>query len=113
MPDGRILLSVATISLQGERLRYDGENVDTSAKAAGFFRGSLISLDGTLLTFQYSNRDSSTSYFAEGLAAPRGRPGGVQADGRGAGPERLMTCSTNAGALRQLGSAFSSPVTSL
>ena len=69
MPDTTIMVSFTTIFLSGDILRYDGENFDITAKPIGFFRGELIDCEGALLRFRYSNRESSTTYFVEGICS--------------------------------------------
>lgn len=77
MPDATIMVSFTTIFLSGDILRYDGENFDVNATPIGFYRGELIDCEGALLRFRYSNRESSTTYFVEGICslAFSGKPG--------------------------------------
>lgn len=71
LPDGRLLFCLASIELVGDVLRYDGDNYYEDGQPAGFFRGRLDDVDGSLLTFSYSNRDSVKSHYVEGVCKVR------------------------------------------
>ncbi|MDQ3820530.1 MAG: potassium channel family protein [Acidobacteriota bacterium] len=68
LPDGPIILTFATISFDGKVLRYDGENFTPEGEPCGFFKGEMIEISDNFLRFRYSNRDSDTEFFDEGVA---------------------------------------------
>lgn len=65
--DGRIMITLSVISLQGNVLRYDGDNYWENGEPAGFFNSELMGMTGSSLRFLYSNRDSETEHFVEGI----------------------------------------------
>jgi hypothetical protein len=71
MPSGSDLVAFVTIFNSEDTIRYDGESFDASAKPLGFFRSELIGADKSIITFRYSNRESSTAYFSEGIVSLR------------------------------------------
>ena len=68
IPNGPIIVTFATITFNGSLLRYDGENFTREGVACGFFQGEMIEATGTFLRFRYSNRDSNTEFFDDGIA---------------------------------------------
>jgi len=71
MPSGSELVAFVTIFDSGDTIRYDGETFDATAKPVGFFRSEFIAADNSIVTFRYSNRESSTAYFSEGTTSLR------------------------------------------
>jgi hypothetical protein len=68
LPDGPIIRTFATISFDGNVIRYDGENFTQDGEPCGFFKGEMIEVSDTFLRFRYSNRHSDTEFFDEGVA---------------------------------------------
>ena len=68
MPDGCVIITFATISITGDLIRYNGENFNSDGEPCGFFQGEMIELNDTVMRFRYSNRDSNTEHFEDGLA---------------------------------------------
>lgn len=71
---GAVMLTHATIFTDGTALRYNGENFDAAGNAAGFFYGQLIDGEGQCYRFTYSNRDSTTDHFVEGVCSVMFQP---------------------------------------
>lgn len=71
MANGVQVFTFGTIYLKDNTLRFDGENYGIEGNPLGFFRAELLDADGPTLRFHYSNRDSSTIYFAEGIMSMR------------------------------------------
>ena len=77
--DGRIMITLSVISLHGNVLRYDGDNYWENGEPAGFFNSELMGMTGSSLRFLYSNRDSETDHFVEGICTAQFRgPGGSE-----------------------------------
>lgn len=68
IPNGPILITFASISFNGTIIRYDGENFTQEGMPCGFFQGEMIEATDTFLRFHYSNRDSNTEFFDDGIA---------------------------------------------
>jgi hypothetical protein len=71
MPSGTDIVAFVTVFNSEDTIHYDGESFDASVKPIGFFRSELIGADELVITFHYSNRESSISYFSEGIASLR------------------------------------------
>lgn len=69
-----IMITHAVMFTDGEVLRYNGENFDSSGTYKGFFHGQLIDGEGQCYRFSYCNRDSVTDYFVEGIASVMFQP---------------------------------------
>jgi hypothetical protein len=65
--DGNVFLTFARISFDGSLVRYDGENFGSEGDPFGFFKSEMIEINDTVLRFRYSNRDSDTQFFDEGV----------------------------------------------
>lgn len=68
IPNGPIIITFATISFNGNLIRYDGENFTQEGVPCGFFQGEMIEATDTFLRFRYSNRDSNIEFFDDGIA---------------------------------------------
>lgn len=71
LPDGKILVSLSNIYEADGEIFYDGENFDSSGKPRGFFSSHFISSANMILKFRYSNHDSCTDYFGDGITSHR------------------------------------------
>ncbi len=71
LSDGKMMVTFSTIAYADNSLSYSGENYFESGKPAGFFQSELIDIKGNRLRFHYSNRDSHTDYFVEGISSLR------------------------------------------
>jgi hypothetical protein len=69
LPGGKIMVTFSRISFDGTTIRYDGDNYLESGATAGFFQAELIDVAGSRFRFHYSNRDSHTDYFVEGITS--------------------------------------------
>jgi hypothetical protein len=69
MRDGTVMITLSRIYLGGKGLHYDGENYGSDGTPLGIFRGHAteIDLDGEFVAFDYSNKESSTDHFTEGV----------------------------------------------
>jgi Ion channel len=66
-PGQSTMLTIAKIYYDGEYLRYDGDNFNHKGEYEGYFKSQLISYDGNLLEFKYSNNPSLTHLFDKGF----------------------------------------------
>jgi hypothetical protein len=67
--DGKALVSFVTITFNGTTVRYCGDTFFSDGNPAGFFGGALVDIDDDTIRFEYSNRNSSTDYFTDGIAS--------------------------------------------
>lgn len=65
--DNEFLVTFSQIYLDGDVLRYNGNNYNESGIDQGFYRSKLFDSDGTMLRFYYTNTESSTKHFEEGI----------------------------------------------
>jgi hypothetical protein len=67
--EAQLMLTHAIIFSDDSGLHYNGENFDAAGTPRGFFYGQLIGGDSQCYRFTYSNRDSITDYFVEGISS--------------------------------------------
>jgi hypothetical protein len=77
---GDSMISLSAIYYDGEKLNYDGANYAVDGTPKGFFRGHMIDFHGSYFRFTYSNTNSATEYFEEGLCDLQFQ--GMDKDGR-------------------------------
>jgi Ion channel len=65
--EGDLMLTHAVIYNDDSGLHLNGENFDAMGVPRGFFQGQLIGGNGSCYRFSYSNRDSATDFFVEGI----------------------------------------------
>jgi len=67
--EAELMLTHAMIYSDDHGLHYNGENFAATGVPRGFFHGQLIGGDSQCYRFTYSNRDSITDYFVEGITS--------------------------------------------
>lgn len=71
LPDGKVLVSLSDFREEDGEFCYDGENFDGNGCPMGFFSSQFIGSSQMILKFKYSNHDSCTDYFGDGITSHR------------------------------------------
>jgi hypothetical protein len=68
LPSGQKLVSVTEIRLIAGSIHYGGSNYTLDAEFCGTWDSTLLECNDNVLRFRYSNRNSITEYFDEGVS---------------------------------------------